>query len=140
MSIYIILVFIVACSAQPGEPEQTEIVAAMNEASELALLMRSIHSDAKDWRKAIATGTLPTGEVDIYDALVQSKPTKAAVQGPVFEGMARNYQRVIDSLFAADTPEVAKLQYNQVVVACLSCHEAYCPGPIPTIKKLRLPL
>ncbi len=106
------------------------------EFSELANLMKQIHKDAKNWRQQIVNGELVTDSVSIYDALVESTPTKPEVKGPVFEGMAANYQTQLDAFLAAEDIDLAKSAYNNLVTACVSCHQTYCPGPVKTIKKL----
>jgi cytochrome c556 len=111
----------------------------MAEWSELAILMRQIHKDAKLWRAKIVNGELVTDSVAIYSALVESKPTKPEVKGPAFEGMAANYQSQLDAFLAAEDIDLAKSAYNNLVGACISCHQSYCPGPVKTIKKLYVP-
>ena len=111
----------------------------MAEWSELAKLMRQIHKDAKDWRKQIVNGELVNDSVEIYKELVESTPTKSEVKGPVFEGMAANYQTQLDAFLAAKDIDLAKSAYNNLVGAFISCHQSYCPGPVKTIKKLYVP-
>lgn len=111
----------------------------MAEFSELAKLMRNIHKDAKQWRSKIVNGEMVTDSVSVYDALVQSTPTKSEVKGPVFERMAANYQTQLDAFLAAKDIDLAKSAYNNLVGACISCHQSYCPGPVKTIKKLYVP-
>jgi cytochrome c556 len=136
LTLLTLTVMVWACSNQKDtEPEaKSEIV--MAEFSELALLMKEIHRDAKDWRSTLVAGELVTDSVAIYEALVTSTPTKAEVKGPVFEGYAAAYQEKLDAFLAARDQEMAKSSYNQLVTACVSCHQSYCPGPIPTIEKL----
>lgn len=137
-----VLFLVWSCSEMTEEKaeetiEETEI--KMAEFSELAQLMRQIHKDAKQWRKQIVNGQTVTDSVAIYKALVESTPTKAEVQGPVFEGMAANYQTQLNAFLAARDIDLAKSSYNNLVTACISCHQEYCPGPVKTIKKLYVP-
>jgi len=108
----------------------------MAEFSELALLMKEIHEDAKKWRAELEAGEQPTDSLKIYEELVTSTPTKAEVKGPVYESFAAMYQSRLDSMFYAGELDVAKEAYNNLVSSCVDCHGEYCPGPIPTIKKL----
>lgn len=107
--------------------------------SELALLMRDIHEDAKGWRAAIDDGELIQDSMAIYDVMVNSTPTDSLVSGPVFEGFSRHYQTALDSFLLAGNIELAKVKYNNLVTACISCHQEFCPGPIKTIEKLYFP-
>lgn len=123
----------------PTTPATESNELKMAEWSELALLMRDIHEDAKDWRASIDSGKLIQDSMAIYDTMVNSTPTDSLVTGPVFEGFSRNYQSSLDSFLLAGNIELAKVKYNNLVTACISCHQEYCPGPIKTIKKLYFP-
>lgn len=111
----------------------------MAEWSELALLMREIHEDAKSWREALNKGTFEQDSISVYKLLVESTPTDEAVEGPIFDGFALNYQLALDSLMQAKNIDLAKVKYNNLVTACITCHQTYCPGPVKTIKKLYFP-
>ncbi|NEN24465.1 hypothetical protein G3O08_13220 [Cryomorpha ignava] len=124
-------------AANTTENKKTEL--KMAEWSELALLMRDIHKDAKSWRKAIDNGTFEQDSIAIYKLLVESKPTDEDVEGPVFEGFAQNYQMALDSLMLSKNIDLAKAKYNNLVTACITCHQTYCPGPVKTIRKLYFP-
>lgn len=109
---------------------------SQSDASELAMLMRTIHEDAKSWRATIQDGDLVVEDVDIYQKMVESTPTKPEVKGPAFEGFAKHYQMQIDSLTAAKDISLAAGAYNNLVSSCITCHESFCPGPVKTIQKL----
>ena len=104
--------------------------------SELALLMREIHANSKEWRQAIIDGDFEGDSIYVYDLLTNSTPTKEEVGGPTYEGFAAFYQTRLDSLMSLKSIELASGSYNNLVSACIQCHEEYCPGPIKTIKKL----
>ncbi|MCA1752342.1 MAG: hypothetical protein LC670_11245 [Flavobacteriales bacterium] len=133
-----------ACSStseSEAEPEtedkKSEMV--MAEVSELAALMKEIHADAKDWRTALLNGETVTADTDIYTRLTESEPTNKNVEGPAFNGMSQHYQSKLSAFLAASDIELAKKEYNNLVSACVQCHQNYCHGPIPTIEKLYLP-
>ncbi|MEM9051109.1 MAG: hypothetical protein AAGC47_03560 [Bacteroidota bacterium] len=115
----------------PSEPKMAEV-------SELAALMKQIHIDAKDWRQQLVNGEVVSDSLSIYDLLVNSTPTDSTVTGPVYQGMAANYQSKLNDFLTAEEIELAMSSYNNLVTACISCHHEYCPGPVPTIKKLYL--
>ncbi|MCA1762538.1 MAG: hypothetical protein LC664_06060 [Flavobacteriales bacterium] len=135
---FLILALVWACASSGKTDADEKPKADMNQsdASELALLMRTIHQDAKSWRAAIENGDLVSREIDIYQKMVESTPTKPDVKGPAFEGFAKHYQMQIDSLTAAKDISLAADAYNNLVSSCITCHESFCPGPVKTIKKL----
>lgn len=130
-----------ACANPEAESaiEKSQPEVKMAEWSELALLMRDIHEDAKLWREAIDKGTFEQDSMAIYKLLVESTPTDEDVQGPVFESFAQNYQLALDSLMEAKNIDLVKVKYNNLVTACITCHKTYCPGPVKTIRKLYFP-
>jgi cytochrome c556 len=140
LSIIVLLVTLIWSCSETTQSEAAESSkkseVKMAEFSELAMLMKQIHKDAKDWRSKIVEGELVTDSIAIYSALVESTPTDADVTGPVFEGMAAAYQDKLDAFLSAKNIDLAKSSYNNLVASCVSCHQVYCPGPIPTIKKL----
>ena len=100
--------------------------------SELALLMREIHIQAKDIRPLIEKNEeLPEYDNSI-DFIVEATPTKENVKGPKFEAMAKYYLQKTDSLYIHPDKE----SYNEMVESCIVCHQSFCPGPVKTIKKL----
>lgn len=134
-----ILVWACANSEVEATKEVTKTEVKMAEWSELALLMRDIHEDAKAWRQAIDDGTFEQDSVAIYKLLVESTPTDEKVKGPVYESFAQHYQMALDSLMGAKNINLVKEKYNNLVTSCITCHQTYCTGPIKTIKKLYLP-
>lgn len=120
------------------EPEVVKPADKEQQWSELALLMRQIHEDAKGWKSILESDSLVLDSVKIYEALVTSTPTNADVTGPVFNGFAQNYQNSVDEFLAAKDISLAKVAYNNLVASCVSCHTEFCPGPIKTIKKLKV--
>jgi cytochrome c553 len=133
----IIAILVFACTA---EQDTNEAMATngmkMTKPSELALLMKEIHANAKNWRADLLDGKLPADSTDVYNRLVSSTPTNPNVTGPVFEGFSMNYQGALDGFLEANNIDLAREAYNNLVTACIQCHQSYCTGPIPTIKKL----
>lgn len=100
--------------------------------SELALLMRSIHEDAKAIRKVIKNKMIEHDPQSDFDFILIATPTKENVQGPEFEAMARYYLEKNAQLLE----EQDQHSYNEMVESCVACHQSFCPGPIKTIQKL----
>ncbi len=129
--------FVWACGSQEEE-KVVEPTMKAQEWSELAILMRQIHEDAKDWRSVLESDSLVLDSVKVYEALISSTPTNPDVAGPVFDGFAKNYQNSVDAFLQAKDITLAKVAYNNLVTSCLSCHGEFCPGPMKTIKKLKV--
>jgi hypothetical protein len=132
----LVLLVVYACAENQVDKAESQKEMKMAEFSELALLMKEIHEDAKKWKAELEAGERPTDSLKIYEKIVTSTPTKAEVKGPVFEGFASMYQARLDSLFYAGELDMAKDAYNNLISSCVDCHGEYCPGPIPTIEKL----
>lgn len=102
--------------------------------SELALLMREIHSQAKVLKTHIVKDeSLPSYNNNI-DFIVDATPTKENVKGVEFDAMALYFLQMNEDLYAHPDKE----KYNEMVESCVACHQSFCPGPIKTIKKLTI--
>lgn len=100
--------------------------------SELALLMRFVHDQAKLLKGDLVKGQdLPDYNNDI-EFITTANPTRPSVQGPEFESFARYYIEKNKNVFE----EPGKQSYNDMVESCVACHNEFCPGPVRTIKKL----
>jgi hypothetical protein len=111
----------------------------MAQVSELAALMKSMHEDAKTWREAAIEGRAITDTLNFYAALTTSTPTKEGLQTPAFNAMAKYYQDQLDGFLETGKTALDPKAYNNLVKACVACHQGYCTGPIPTIEKLYIP-
>lgn len=137
----LILALIWSCASET-EPELAMVVKSemkMAEVSELARLMKKMHKDAKLWRKAVIDGQDINDSTDFYAAITTSQPTKSDIQDPAFHGMAKYYQENLDAFLNTEDVNLSTASYNNLISACITCHQSYCTGPIPTIKKLYIP-
>lgn len=127
-SLLLLALFLFTCDAKRVNKDMV----TSNVDSELALLMRSIHEDAKAMRQVIQqkeNNLQPNSE---FDFILIATPTKENVQGPEFEAMARYYLQKNEIMI--NDPD--QFTYNEMVESCVACHQSFCPGPIKTIKKL----
>jgi len=133
-----LLVIVFSCSqmSDAEDAAQMPISMKMAEVSELARLMKEMHSQAKTWRQTVLKGELVADTTDFYAVLVMSKPSKKDIQTPAFQGMAKHYQNSLDAFLSEKEYSLTISSYNNMISACITCHEGYCTGPIPTIKKL----
>ena len=102
--------------------------------SELALLMREIHENAKLLKLLLQNGDDLKPYGSDFDFILEAQPTRPAVQGPEFESFARYYIKMNEDVYSEPSIE----NYNSLVESCVACHQEFCPGPIKTIKKLHI--
>jgi flagellar biosynthesis regulator FlaF len=102
--------------------------------SELALLMRDIHTQAKVLKSSIIKKEELPNFMDSISFIVDAIPTKENVQGPEFKAMALYYLQNNENLYENPDSE----NYNEMIESCIVCHQSFCPGPIKTIKKLTI--
>lgn len=109
-----------------------------NESSELSLLMRQMYNHAAEARKAVSeqrTVSYPKTFLNINTA----KPTDDKTKNEYYTTFADLYLQTLDSYENATNTNRVK-SFNNVVNACLACHSSHCPGPVPKIKRLLIPL
>ena len=102
--------------------------------SELALLMREIHENAKLLKLLLQNGDDLKPYGSDFNFILEAQPTRPAVQGPEFESFARYYIKMNEDVYSDPSIE----NYNSLVESCVACHQEFCPGPIKTIKKLHI--
>lgn len=124
-----------ACNSN-SEQVDTKPKKAKYTDSELTLFMRSMETEAKQWRAQIIDGQqleLPKG---LLDSITISEPTPDKIRDKEkFDAHATFFQQHIDSLKLAPQESLPE-RYNLMVTACVDCHQSFCPGPIKRIKKL----
>jgi cytochrome c556 len=104
-----------------------------NQASELALLMRSMYTDSEQMKKAILAGKLPEDLREKFKKMHSAVATEADMKDAAFSAMADVFLKNMDKLYD-DKNQIE--DYNVLVQSCLACHQNHCPGPISRIKKL----
>ncbi len=134
----LLFAIVLSCSQMSDEENMADQSTPMKmaEVSELAQLMKDMHSQAKTWREAVISGQTVVDSIDFYAVLVSSTPTKKDIQTPAFQGLAKHYQNSFDTFLSEKEHSLNISAYNNMISACITCHEGYCTGPIPTIKKL----
>lgn len=135
------LIFVVILSScqqenkeKTQQPKQESI---MYEASELALLMRAMHEQSAQWKKALETDAdqyvFPTGYLNLTTAVA----TNPAEIDEKFYPLAENFIEHTQKFIKADKSTKPEA-FNLMITSCITCHESYCRGPIVKIKKLYL--
>lgn len=118
-------------STQSDAPE-------MYEASELALLMRKMYDDNEAIKQQIMNGEAPESFPEDFYRIHTAQATDPDEINETFHALANQYTANLDSVVAAE-PEHAIEAFNTMINTCVSCHQIYCQGPIPRIKKLHIP-
>ncbi len=117
----------------PGSPGNLIASSANpNGQSDVAHLMREMLDAMKQRRDTLRTGGEPKTLGD-YTKLKCAWPTDDTTRSAHFDVMADGMLNAIDGFNQAPTSSEA---YNQVVSACLACHQTACPGPMAAIRPL----
>lgn len=114
--------------------EKSSGEAEMYEASELALLMRSMAAEQDSFKSALLRGdsilTFPSSYIHLLDA----QASEGMHIGDEYKAFAHSFIDEMDSL-RVDTLNTIK-RHNRIVEACIACHEMHCGGPIDRIENL----
>lgn len=105
-----------------------------NDDSELALLMREMDKDLMMIRNAIQTQQVLPDIREKFAKIHTAQHTDSTTQNKIFQTMANNFLHSVDNFYPAQGALPKK--FNLMVKNCLSCHQAYCPGPIIRIQRL----
>jgi hypothetical protein len=118
--------------SQHDKPSSMEI--AEEEWSELTILMRSMYDDAELVKNAIAEQKMPEDFREKFIKIHTATPTEEDMEKVKFSSFADSFLASLDAVYEHPTPE----KFNTMVRQCVTCHESFCPGVIPKIKKLTM--
>ncbi|HSF87875.1 MAG TPA: hypothetical protein VLA46_00565 [Saprospiraceae bacterium] len=105
--------------------------------SELALLMREMHTDGMKTKQQLLDGKTPDISVK-YEKLFTAKATEPAkVATPEYTAYATIYETAVKNFLERRGNNQVEA-YTTMVDACMNCHQQICPGPMVKIKKLYL--
>ncbi len=141
VSLLIIALFIQGCSHCKGlfctkkaeQPKAQTAVVNPNGDSELAILMRRMTDDLEAAKQQLIKGKKARIQGDYKDILT-AKPTSPHMKNEAFDGFAQSLLYQMNRFSAFGDVK----SYNDVVHACIACHNQSCPGPIARIKKLMI--
>jgi len=102
--------------------------------SEMASLMEQMYAYNLQIKDRIVKGDTVGKFPEFFNKIYTAKFTDATDKDPFFDAKAKAYITV-QKLIYSDSKNV-KQHFNEGVMACVSCHEGKCGGPIPKIKKL----
>ena len=107
----------------------------MYKTSELAELMRNMYTDNEAIKDRIMKGEWPDSFPSYFAQLHTAKATDPSDINDTYKGLADIYLQRFNELKEAPV-EKRVASYNALVDGCLSCHQVFCSGPVPKIKKL----
>jgi hypothetical protein len=110
-----------------------------NGASELAVLMRKMEKFSlmarEDIKNGKAPGSFPVDFDKIHTAMVTPKMEKSEY----YNSFADLYLMSVKN-YISSSPQERISTFNNMISACLACHSQHCPGPVPAIKKMYIPV
>ncbi len=129
------LIFVaIACESTKKEVKVLQ-EPAMYEASEMALLMRSMYEYNKTTKSQIINKDLllpfPEEFLTIHTAVL-TDPDERTKE---FDSLSNQFLQAQKATFSSKS-DSTKYHFNKSINLCISCHETRCVGPIPLIKKL----
>lgn len=140
-----IVVLVFACSSS-GEKDKKDSATSCkrslnpNGDSQLALLMREMATWTDSCKSAVMmkkeNPAEPTELINIHTL----QKTDSTIDIKLFNACADVYLQKVRSFKALGIDLDSRADaYNEMVHACVSCHENFCGGPIKRIQKLMLP-
>lgn len=125
-----------SCNTDQAKTTKEEELRKRPDMSELALLMRRMDKLTAEWKKAVESGDYSSVEVpDWLNQLHTAEATDPEEITEVFHPMATAWIESVKQF--KDAPEAEKpAAFNTLVSNCVNCHQQFCQGPIPRIKKL----
>jgi hypothetical protein len=135
----VLLVMMTVAACLSHRPEVATDVPAtsdgLDEASELALLMRSMAAHADSVKAALKRDAKLPPAPDA-DRLMTATPTEGMHIDPItYPTFSADYVKKLDALYKAPKKERAQA-YNALIQSCANCHGVHCPGPLMRIKKM----
>lgn len=145
IAIFVMAIFVSSCSDTQQVERKTEVKketkapkksnGVLYKPSELALLMRGMYDNMKLVGEFIDKGeTIPDSLLTGYETITTAIATNPDEIGPKFQGFAKGWLMEVETMRTTPTND----NYNAIMNACVNCHKAYCPGPIPKIKRLKI--
>lgn len=147
VTLFVMVIFMSSCSdtIAPQPERKTEVNktngtpnkqnGVLYVPSELALLMRKMYDNMELAGKQINSGieisdTLLVG----YETILTAEATNPGEIDAKYYGFANGWLSEVEVL----KNEKSLVHYNAIMNACVNCHQSYCPGPIPKIKRLKI--
>ena len=130
---------LLACMAHRNETAVATTAPLQDDASELALLMRSMAAHADSVKAALKRDDKLPPRVDVSTLLTATPTTGMHIDPITYPTFSADYVKNLDALYKA--PKKQRPQaYNALVQSCANCHGTHCPGPLMRIRKMYVEL
>lgn len=106
--------------------------------SPLSALMRSMGEDMKKLKVRVQQGESIPKFPKRYQKIHTAKPSADAKKGERYTEYATIFLAQCERTYSAPKEKLTA-EYNNLVQACIHCHETYCPGPLGMLRKLKIP-
>lgn len=131
-----------ACAEQPKEvltekkePKHEMVNGVVR--SELAKTMRDLYNQLKITRDSLRDGyTVSPSLIAEVERIHTDTPTEADKKDETYHAYADLFINAYKTFEVDTSGQVAS--YNAMIETCVACHQQKCPGPVKTIKKLRV--
>lgn len=110
-----------------------------NGSSELAMLMREMAAFTDSAKQDLMNGREIDARPEKLATIISAKKTDPNINVDVFNPLAQHYIASVEDFYGAK-PEQKTEMFNNMVKACINCHENFCGGPIKRIQKLFIPI
>lgn len=118
----------------PKESEKSSSF-EMYEMSEMAALMERMYNENKTIKEQIENGNVAVGDFPAdYLKIHSAVLTDPSDMDAVFKEYSEKFITAQQLVYTENTHP--KENFNNMVNACVECHQKKCSGPIPRIKKL----
>lgn len=110
-----------------------------NGGEELAWIMREVTHRLEAYKVELEAGN-EADAPDLMKALEDihgAKSIRKEAGTPPFKGMTTAMTQQYEALQKAGGGEAIE-QFNALIQNCENCHQAYCPGPLKRIEKLKI--
>jgi len=102
--------------------------------SELAAVMREMAVTLEAERTKIAAGELVVLDKDLFVEIKSSAHTNPKHANLTYFSMADGFLGILDEYNRKPSVQT----FNALIDGCVSCHQNFCQGPIPRIKKMKI--
>jgi hypothetical protein len=118
-----------------SKPIKSKTSGVLYKPSELALIMRKMYSNMSLVGEHIDSGQDVTDSLLVgYEAILYAEATNPEEINEQFFGFANIWLGELKSF--SESRDINS--YNNLMNACVNCHQSFCPGPISKIKRLKL--
>lgn len=130
----LIFLLLFSCNSKQEATRESEKL-VMAPRSEMALLMNDMFAFNESIKSQVISGELNNSFPIHFNKIETAELTDPTDRNSSFESFSKEFIDKTKLLFEDHDSEL-KTRYNDVVNACISCHQTTCLGPIPRIKKL----